>query len=108
MGAKTRARHARARCRGKFELLLCADRVALRNAKATLALPLAELARVYILDGMGGDKAGKVVLLMQLQPGAHVAHGKQKLSSFAIEVRADAQLDVPAPRGAGPTVKVRA
>lgn len=93
-------------CRGKFELLLCADRVALRNARTTLVLPLADLARVYILDGMGGDKAGKVVLLLQLQPGRHVVHGKQQLANFAMEVKADAQLDVPALRGVGDNVKV--
>jgi hypothetical protein len=92
-------------CRGKFDLLFCAARIALRNAKTTIAISIVDVSRVYILDGMTEEKADKVALLVRFADSVTVPYGKQLLSTFALEVKANSELDIPPPRGIGDRIK---
>lgn len=97
-------------CRGRFEVLLCKDRLALRSAKALLEVPYKDIDVVYILDGMPAERKGRVVLLAHLRAGTALQHGKQQLQSVVLEAKEADTLDVasvPAANGAVTRVAVR-
>lgn len=56
---------------------------------------------------MTEEKENKVALLIRFADGVTVTHGKQLLSTFAIEVKADTALDIPALQGIGDNIKAR-
>lgn len=87
-------------CRAKVELLFMPQGLALRNAKHLLQISYADLSRVTILDGMPEERTGKAYMLFTLRKGCTVPHGKQQLSTVALEFSASAVLtSVPANGG---------